>query len=170
MTGLENLEAGGGEYYVNADGELFAADPVTNGLTPVSELPAPTPSDGWETAHETAPKILAAAITIVSSILGSAGSDPGWQGPAAQSYDDRNSEQQDRITQMVELDTELAGLLQTQAAEVEELRANMYGVGGTLSAGTTDDQCSDVMKKAGSSLTIKYGSHNPVRTTQVRTT
>jgi hypothetical protein len=33
---------------------------------------------------------------------------------------------------MVELDTELAGLLQTQAAEVEELRDNMDGVGGTL--------------------------------------
>jgi len=119
MTSLENLEAGGGEFYFNADGELFAADPVTNALTPVSELPAPTPSDGWETAHETAPKILAAAITIVSAIVGSAGSDPGWQGPAAQSYDDQNSEQQDRITQLVELDTELAGLLQTQAAEVE---------------------------------------------------
>jgi hypothetical protein len=70
-----------------------------------------------------------------SAIVGSAGSDPGWQGPAAQSYGDRNSEQQDRITQMVELDTELAGLLQTQAAEVEELRNNMYGVGGTLLAG-----------------------------------
>ena len=163
MTGLENLEAGGGEFYFNADGELFAADPVTNALTPVSELPAPTPSDGWETAHDTAPKILAAAITIhwvvmtplngigapdtgagltadaevlrgASAIVGSAGSDPGWQGPAAKSYDDRNSEQQDRITQMVELDTELAGLLQTQAAEVEELRDNMYGVGGTLLA------------------------------------
>ena len=35
---------------------------------------------------------------------------------------------------MVELDTELAGLLQTQAAEVEELRDNMYWVGGTLLA------------------------------------
>lgn len=69
-----------------------------------------------------------------SAIVGSAGSDPGWQGPAAQSYGDRNSEQQDRITQMVELDTELAGLLQTQAAEVEELRNNMYGVGGKLLA------------------------------------
>jgi len=46
----------------------------------------------------------------------------------------------------------------------------MYGVGGTLLAGTTTDQSSDVMKKAGSSLTIKYGSHNPVRTTQVRIT
>ena len=64
MTGLENLEAAGGEFYFNADGELFAADPVTNALTPVSELPAPTPSDGWETTHDTAPKILAAAITI----------------------------------------------------------------------------------------------------------
>jgi hypothetical protein len=41
MTGLENLEAAGGEFYFNADGELFAADPVTNALTPVSELPAP---------------------------------------------------------------------------------------------------------------------------------
>jgi len=38
---------------------------------------------------------------------------------------------------MVELDTELAGLLQTQAAEVEELRNNMYGVGGTLFGGST---------------------------------
>ncbi len=69
MTGLENLEAGGGEFYFNADGELFAADPVTNALTPVSELPAPTPSDGWETAHDTAPKILAAAITIHWAVM-----------------------------------------------------------------------------------------------------
>jgi len=198
MTGLENLEAGGGEFYFNADGELFAADPVTNALTPVSELPAPTPSDGWETAHDAAPKILAAAITIhwvVMTPLNGIGAPDTGAGLTADAevlrrIGDRGisrqrprvagsgstvvrrpkPEQQDRITQMVELDTELAGLLQTQAAEVEELRANMYGVGGTLSAGTTDDQCSDVMKKAGSSLTIKYGSHNPVRTTQVRIT
>jgi hypothetical protein len=66
--------------------------------------------------------------------LGSAGSDPGWQGPAAQSYNARNTEQQNRTNQMAALDTELATLLQTQAAEVEKLRKDMYIVLGTLTS------------------------------------
>ena len=68
----------------------------------------------------------------VSADLGSAGSDPGWQGPAAQSYDARNTEQQTRTDQMAALDTQLATLLQTQAAEVEKLRKDMLIVLYTL--------------------------------------
>ena len=101
----------------------------------------PTPSDRWTTAEKWATRILAAAIAIhvasmfttglasgppdagdglaagvdafqgASEILGSAGSDPGWQGPAAQSYHDRNTEQQTRTNQMAALDTQLATLL-----------------------------------------------------------
>jgi hypothetical protein len=74
------------------------------------------------------------AFQGASEILGSAGSDPGWQGPAAQSYNARNTEQQTRTNQMAALDTELATLLQTQAAEVEKLRIDMYIVLGTLTS------------------------------------
>ena len=110
----------------------------------------------WDTAEKWAIRILLAAIAIhvasmfttglasgppdagdglaagvdafqgASEILGSAGSDPGWQGPAAQSYNTRNTEQQGRTNQMAALDTQLATLLQTQAAEVEKLRKDMY--------------------------------------------
>ena len=66
------------------------------------------------------------AFQGASEILGSAGSDPGWQGPAAQSYNTRNTEQQTRTNQMAALDTQLATLLQTQAAEVKKLRIDMY--------------------------------------------
>ena len=72
------------------------------------------------------------AFQGASEILGSAGSDPGWQGPAAQSYHDRNTEQQTRTNQMAALDTQLATLLQTQAAEVEKLRKDMLIVLYTL--------------------------------------
>lgn len=117
-------------------------------------LPGDAPADKFS------PAILAAALTIhgaamalngfgtpdtgdglttgavvfqdVSTILGSAGSDPGWQGAGAQSYDRQNSEQQARTDQMAALDTELAGLLQTQATEVKKLRNEMYIVAGTL--------------------------------------
>ena len=61
----------------------------------------------------------------VSAILGSAGSDPGWQGPAAQSYDARNIEQQNRINRMAELDTQLAELVQDQEAQVKQLRKQL---------------------------------------------
>jgi hypothetical protein len=118
----------------------------------------------WDTAEKWAIRILLAAIAIhvasmfttglasgppdagdglaagvdafqgASEILGSAGSDPGWQGPAAQSYNARNTEQQNRTNQMAALDTELATLLQTQAAEVEKLRKDMYIVLGTLTS------------------------------------
>jgi len=74
------------------------------------------------------------AFQGASEILGSAGSDPGWQGAAALSYDDGNIEQQSRTNQMADLDTELAGLLQIQAAEVKKLRNDMYIVLGTLTA------------------------------------
>jgi hypothetical protein len=124
----------------------------------------PTPSDGWDTAEKWAFPILAAAIAIhvaslfttglasgppdagdglvagvgafrgASGILGSAGSDPGWQGAAAQSYDDRNTEQQTHTDQMAVLDTDLAKLLQTQAGEVQKLRKDMYIVLGTLTS------------------------------------
>jgi hypothetical protein len=122
------------------------------------------PSNSWDTAEKWALPILAAAITThvvslfttglasgppdagdglaagvdafqgASEILGSAGSDPGWQGPAAQSYNARNTEQQTRTNQMAALDTDLATLLQTQAAEVEKLRKDMYIVLGTLTS------------------------------------
>jgi len=122
----------------------------------------PAPSDRWTTAEKWATRILEAAIAIhvasmfttglasgppdagdglaagvdafqgASEILGSAGSDPGWQGPAAQSYHDRNTEQQTRTNQMAALDTQLATLLQTQAAEVEKLRKDMLIVLYTL--------------------------------------
>jgi hypothetical protein len=117
------------------------------------QQPANTPADKFS------PAILAAALTIhgalillngfgepntgdglttgavvfqdVSALLGSAGSDPGWQGVGAQSYDRQNSEQQNRTDQMAALDTQLAGLLQSQATEVKKLRNEMYIVGGT---------------------------------------
>jgi hypothetical protein len=126
----------------------------------VSSQQAVPPVDPWKTAEKLAPKILAAAMgthgamTLLngfgapdtgaglttgagvfgdaSAILGSAGSDPGWKGKGAQSYDNQNSAQRTRTDQMVTLDTELAGLLQTQAAEVKKLRNEMYGIGGTL--------------------------------------
>jgi len=61
----------------------------------------------------------------VSADLGSAGSDPGWQGPAAQSYDARNTEQQNRTNRMAELDTHLAELVQDQEAQVKQLRKQL---------------------------------------------
>ena len=128
--------------------------PVQN--APAGPANGPAPSNSWDTAEKLALPILAAAIAIhvasmfttglasgppdagdglaagvdafqgASEILGSAGSDPGWQGPAAQSYNARNTEQQNRTNQMAALDTELATLLQTQAAEVKKLRIDMY--------------------------------------------
>jgi len=127
--------------------------PAQNATADASSL---DPSNSWDTAEKLALPILAAAIAThvasmfttglasgppdagdglaagvdafqgASEILGSAGSDPGWQGPAAQSYNTRNTEQQTRTNQMAALDTQLATLLQTQAAEVEKLRKDMY--------------------------------------------
>ena len=135
--------------------------PAQNATADASSL---DPSDGWDTAEKWALPILLAAITThvasmfttgiasgppdagdglaagvdafqgASEILGSAGSDPGWQGPAAQSYNARNTEQQGRTNQMAALDTQLATLLQTQAAEVEKLRKDMYIVLGVLTS------------------------------------
>ena len=126
--------------------------------------PQINPSNSWDTAEKLALPILAAAIAIhvasmfttglasgppdagdglaagvdafqgASEILGSAGSDPGWQGPAAQSYNARNTEQQTRTNQMAALDIQLGTLLQTQAAEVEKLRKDMYIVLGVLTS------------------------------------
>jgi hypothetical protein len=140
------------------------ADPLGSYVEPVSGDELADPSNSWDTAEKWALPILLAAITIhvasmfttglasgppdagdglaagvdafqgASDILGSAGSDPGWQGPAAQSYNARNTEQQGRTNQMATLDTELATLLQTQAAEVEKLRKDMYIVLGTLTS------------------------------------
>ena len=134
---------------------LLGGDLTADDLAALEDFSAP---------KEFSPKILAAAIAIhgasffttgiasgppdagdglaagvdafqgASEILGSAGSDPGWQGAAALSYDDRNIEQQSRTNQMADLDTELAGLLETQAAEVKKLRNDMYIVLATLTA------------------------------------
>ena len=139
------------------------ADWIKNGIPYRTQAEWVRDAD-WATAEKWATRILAAAITIhiaslfttglasgppdagdglaagvdafqgASEILGSAGSDPGWQGPAAQSYSARNIEQQARTDQMATLDTELVTLLQTQAAEVEKLRKDMYIVLGTLTA------------------------------------
>lgn len=69
-----------------------------------------------------------------SVIFGAAGNDPGWHGDGAQTYDRRNTEQQTRSGQMAALDLELAGLLQTQAAEVTKLRWEMGGIATALAA------------------------------------
>jgi hypothetical protein len=129
---------------------------------PAAQANAPAPSNGPEQgfADKSSPAILAVALSLhsalmllngfggpttgdglttgavvfqdVSALLGSAGSDPGWQGVGAQSYDRQNSKQRARTDQMAALDTELANLLQTQATEVKKLRNEMYIVGGTL--------------------------------------
>jgi len=150
QDGLLRFTPLGGEHSVGSDAWTSMGDPPVN------------PSNGWDTAEKWALPILAAAIAThvasmfttglasgppdagdglaagvdafqgASEILGSAGSDPGWQGPAAQSYNARNTEQQDRTDQMAALDTQLGTLLQTQAAEVKKLRIDMYIVFGVL--------------------------------------
>ncbi len=146
QDGLLRFTPLGGDHSVGSDAWTASSmgDPQIN------------PSNSWDTAEKYALPILAAAIAThvasmfttglasgppdagdglaagvdafqgASEILGSAGSDPGWQGPAAQSYNARNTEQQTRTDQMAALDTQLATLLQTQAAEVEKLRKDMY--------------------------------------------
>ena len=139
------------------------ADWIKNGIPYRTQAEWVRDAD-WDTAEKWALPILAAAITThvaslfttgiasgppdagdglaagvdafqgASEILGSAGSDPGWQGPAAQSYNARNTEQQTRTNQMAALDTDLTTLLQTQAAAVEKLRKDMYIVLGTLTS------------------------------------
>ena len=153
QDGLLRFTPLGGDHSVGSDA-----------WTTISSEPQVNLSDGWDTAEKWALPILAVAIAThvasmfttglasgppdagdrlaagvdafqgASEILGSAGSDPGWQGPAAQSYNDRNTEQQTRTNQMAALDTDLATLLQTQAAEVEKLRKDMYIVLGTLTS------------------------------------
>ena len=148
-----------GEYLYDANGDVVLdyENPI-----PIDEVFGSDAPNSWDTAEKLALPILLAAITIhvasmfttglasgppdagdglaagvdafqgASEILGSAGSDPGWQGPAAQSYNARNTEQQTRTDQMAALDTQLATLLQTQAAEVEKLRKDMLIVLYTL--------------------------------------
>ena len=150
-----------GEYVYDANGDVVLdyENPI-----PIDEVFGSDAPNSWDTAEKWALPILLAAITThvasmfttglasgppdagdglaagvdafqgASEILGSAGSDPGWQGPAAQSYNDRNTEQQTRTNQMTALDTDLATLLQTQAAEVEKLRKDMYIVLGVLTS------------------------------------
>jgi len=150
-----------GEYLYDANGDVVLdyENPI-----PIDEVFGSDAPNSWDTAEKWALPILLTAITIhvasmfttglasgppdagdglaagvdafqgASEILGSAGSDPGWQGPAAQSYNARNTEQQNRTNQMATLDTELAALLQTQAAKVEKLRKDMYIVLGTLTS------------------------------------
>ncbi len=72
------------------------------------------------------------AFRGASEILGSAGSDPGWQGAAAQAYDDRNTEQQARTEKMANLDAQFADLLKTQATQVRHLRYEMAGIAAFL--------------------------------------
>lgn len=69
-----------------------------------------------------------------SAILGSASSDPEWQGPAAQSYSGRNTEQQARTERMAALDKDLAGLLQEQETQVKNLRYKLAGMTAALLA------------------------------------
>ena len=69
-----------------------------------------------------------------SAILGSASSDPGWQGPAAQSYSGRNTEQQARTERMAALDKDLADLLQEQESQVANLRYKLAGMTAALLA------------------------------------
>jgi len=96
---------------------LHAASLIHIALNLLNGFGNPEPGDGLTQG--------AGVFRDASAIFRTAGSDPGWQGAAAQSYDARNTEQQARINQMAALDTQLAGLLQTQAAEVQDLRVSM---------------------------------------------
>ena len=96
---------------------LHAASAIHIALNLLNGFGNPEPGDGLTQG--------AGVFRDASAILRAAGSDPGWQGAAAQSYDARNTEQQARTNQMAALDTQLAGLLQTQADEVKALRVNM---------------------------------------------
>ena len=96
---------------------LYAASGIHLALNLLNGFGNPEPGDGLTQG--------AGVFRDASAILRAAGSDPGWQGAAAQSYDARNTEQQARTNQMAALDTQLAGLLQTQADEVKALRVNM---------------------------------------------
>lgn len=69
-----------------------------------------------------------------SAILGSADSDPGWQGPATKSYSGRNTEQQARTERMAALDKDLADLLQEQETQVANLRYKLAGMTAVLLA------------------------------------
>jgi hypothetical protein len=106
---------------------LYAASGIHIALNLLNGRGNPEPGDGLTQG--------AGVFRDASAILRTAGSDPGWQGAAAQSYDARNTEQQARTNQMATLDTQLAGLLQTQADEVQLLRVNMGLVSMTLVAG-----------------------------------
>jgi len=106
---------------------LYAASGIHIALNLLNGRGNPEPGDGLTQG--------AGVFRDASAMLGAAGSDPGWQGAAAQSYDARNTEQQARTNQMAALDTQLAGLLQTQAVEVQNLRVNMGLVSMTLVAG-----------------------------------
>jgi hypothetical protein len=96
---------------------LHAASGIHIALNLLNGFGNPEPGDGLTQG--------AGVFRDASAMLGAAGSDPGWQGAAAQAYNDRNSEQRTRTNQMAALDTQLAGLLQTQADEVQNLRVSM---------------------------------------------
>jgi hypothetical protein len=106
---------------------LYAASGIHIALNLLNGRGNPEPGDGLTQG--------AGVFRDASAILRRAGSDPGWQGAAAQSYDARNTEQQARTNQMASLDTQLAGLLQTQAVEVQLLRVYMGLNSMTLVAG-----------------------------------
>jgi hypothetical protein len=103
---------------------LHAASGIHIALNLLNGFGNPEPGDGLTQG--------AGVFRDASAMLGAAGSDPGWQGAAAQAYNDRNSEQRTRTNQMAALDTQLAGLLQTQAAEVQDLRVYMGLSSGIL--------------------------------------
>jgi len=96
---------------------LHAATAIHIALNLLNGFGNPEPGDGLTQG--------AGVFRDASAILRAAGSDPGWQGAAAQSYNARNTEQQARTNQMAALDTQLAGLLQTQADEEQALRVNL---------------------------------------------
>ena len=106
---------------------LYAASGIHIALNLLNGRGNPEPGDGLTQG--------AGVFRDASAMLGAASSDPGWQGAAAQSYDARNTEQQARTNQMAALDTQLAGLLQTQAVEVQLLRVYMGLNSMTLVAG-----------------------------------
>ena len=73
---------------------LHAASLIHIALNLLNGRGNPEPGDGLTQG--------AGVFRDASAILRAAGSDPGWQGAAAQSYDARNTEQQARTNQMAD--------------------------------------------------------------------
>ena len=73
---------------------LHAASLIHIALNLLNGFGNPEPGDGLTQG--------AGVFREASAILRAAGSDPGWQGAAAQSYNARNTEQQARTNQMAD--------------------------------------------------------------------